>query len=333
MGQDYSHWTLDERCRLCGLLEMGLGLDEIARRLNRHRSTVYREIRRNRCVVGGYRPQSADNRARARKQRGSRIGRSTPLRTRVETGLAMGWSPEQIVGRMEREAAEHRIGVESIYRYVWSLEGRKAGLPGLLRQRKRRRGRGRRRGSRLPIPNRVPIQARPENANLRSEIGHWEGDVMHFRKGGQALLTLEDRASRLTLARRLRGMGAGDCARAIVAELLPLPPPARRTLTCDNGGEFAHHEHVTLWTEIAAYFCDPGCPGQRGSIENTHGRMRRRLPRRTNLAEVTDADIARLVRSLNTTPRKCLDWSTPLEAFSRGLADELRRNFTVALGT
>ena len=147
---------------------------------------------------------------------------------------------------MEREAAEHRIGVEFIYRYVWSLEGRKAGLPGLLRQRKRRRGRGRRRGSRLPIPNRVPIQARPENANLRSEIGHWEGDVMHFRKGGQALLTLEDRASRLTLARRLRGMGAGDCARAIVAELLPLPPPARRTLTCDNGGEFAHHEHVTL---------------------------------------------------------------------------------------
>ena len=122
MGQHYSHWTLDERCRLCGLLEMGLGLDEIARRLNRHRSTVYREIRRNRCVVGGYRPQSADNRARARKQRGSRIGRSTPLRTRVETGLAMGWSPEQIVGRMEREAAEHRIGVESIYRYVWSLE-------------------------------------------------------------------------------------------------------------------------------------------------------------------------------------------------------------------
>ena len=92
-------------------------------------------------------------------------------------------------------------------------------------------------------------------------------------------------------------------ARAILAELLPLPPPARRTLTCDNGGEFAHHEHVTLWTEIAAYFCDPGCPGQRGSIENTHGRMRRRLPRRTNLAEVTDADIARLVRSLNT--RRC----------------------------
>ncbi|MFO1144362.1 MAG: IS30 family transposase [Amaricoccus sp.] len=331
MRQHYSHWTLDERCRLCGLLEMGLGVEEIVRRLNRHRSTVYREIARNGRIAGGYRPQGADDRAWARKRRGSRIARSTPLRTRVETGLAMEWSPEQIVGRMERGGAEHRTSVESIYRHVWSLEGRKACLPGLLRQRKRRRGRGRRRGRRLPIPNRVPIHARPEEAGLRSEIGHWEGDVMHFRKGAQALLTLEDRASRLTLARRLRGMEADRCARAIVAELLPLPPPARRTLTCDNGGEFAQHENVTLWTEVAAFFCDPGCPGQRGSIESTHGRMRKRLPRRTDLAEVSDAEIARLVQSLNGTPRKCLDWSTPLEAFS--LAEELRRNFAVALGT
>ncbi|MFO1140772.1 MAG: IS30 family transposase, partial [Amaricoccus sp.] len=220
MRQHYSHWTLDERCRLCGLLEMGLGVEEIVRRLNRHRSTVYREIARNGRIAGGYRPQGADDRAWARKRRGSRIARSTPLRTRVETGLAMEWSPEQIVGRMERGGAEHRTSVESIYRHVWSLEGRKACLPGLLRQRKRRRGRGRRRGRRLPIPNRVPIHARPEEAGLRSEIGHWEGDVMHFRKGAQALLTLEDRASRLTLARRLRGMEADRCARAIVAELL-----------------------------------------------------------------------------------------------------------------
>ena len=97
---------------------------------------------------------------------------------------------------------------------------------------------------------------------------------MHFRKGAEALLTLEDRCSRLTLARRLRGMDADGCARAIIAELKPLPPPARRTLTCDNCSEFAAHARVTARTEIAAYFCDPGCPGQRGSIENTHGRLR-----------------------------------------------------------
>jgi IS30 family transposase len=245
----------------------------------------------------------------------------------------MGWSPEQIVGRMELEGAEHRTSVESLYRYVWSLEGRKAGLPQLLRQRKRRRGRGRRKGTRLPIPDRVAIHERPEKANLRKEIGHWEGDVMHFRKGAEALLTLEDRASRLTLARRLRSMDADGCARALTAELMPLPPPARRTLTCDNGGEFAAHWRVTAWTGIAAYFCDPGCPGQRGSIENTHGRLRKPLPRRTNLAEISDAEIARLVHNLNTTPRKCLAWRTPHEVFHQQLKAELQTPHTLALGT
>ena len=228
----------------------------------------------------------------------------------------MPWDgpPSRSSGEWSREGAEHRTSVESIYRHVWSLEGRKAGLPRLLALRKR--GPGRRRATRLPIPDRVPIQDRPEKANLRSEIGYWEGDVMHFRKGADALLTLQDRRSRLTLARRLRDMNADTCARAIVAELAPLPPPARRTLTCDNGGEFAAHARVTAWTDVAAYFCDPGCPGQRGGIENTHGRLRRPLPRRTNLAAISDAQLDNLIRSLNSTPRKCLHWKTPLEVFT-----------------
>ena len=102
-----------------------------------------------------------------------------------------------------------------------------------------------------------------------------------------------------------------------------MPPPARRTLTCDNGGEFAAHGRVTAWTEVAAYFCDPGCPGQRGSIENTHGRLRVPLPRSIKLAEIPDAEIAGLLHNLNTTPRQCLGWRTPLEAFNQQLAAEL----------
>ena len=100
-----------------------------------------------------------------------------------------------------------------------------------------------------------------------------------------------------------------------------------------NGGEFGKHARVTEKTSVKVYFCDPGCPGQRGSIENTHGRLRAPLPRRTDLAEISDAEIARLVHNLNAMPRKCLGWRTPLEAFSRGLEAELRHGFTVALGT
>src|SRR5512144_2277882 len=113
MGTRYSHLTLGERCRLCGLMERGLSCSEIARRLGRHRATIHREIRRNRCV-NGYRPDSAERRAWARKLRGSRIGRSIRLCTYVEDRLAMGWSPEQIAGRMELEGPEYTLSAESI---------------------------------------------------------------------------------------------------------------------------------------------------------------------------------------------------------------------------
>ena len=319
MGTRYSHFTLEERCRLRSLMEMELGLSEIARRLGRHRATIHRELIRNRCV-DGYRPDSAARRAWARKLRGSRIGRFTRLRAHVEDRLAMGWSPEQIAGRMELEGGEHRTSPESIYRHVYSSAGRRAGLPRQLAQRKGKRGRRRRTGRREPaIPNRMPIHQRPTKAHLRAEFGHWEGDLMHFRRQRDILLTLQERRSRLTLARRLLSKQADVASDAIVAELGALPARARRTITCDNGGEFALHTTVTAAIGLRAFFCDPHSPWQRGSIENSNGRLRRELPRKTSLPDYTDADIDDVIWNLNTTPRKCLGYKTPLEAFALNL--------------
>ena len=302
-----------------GMMEMGLSISEIARRLGRHRSTVQRELGRNRCVEG-YRPESAERRAWARKLRGSRIERSTRLRTHVEDRLAMGWSPEQIAGRIELEGAEHAISAETIYRHAYSPAGRRAGLPRLLAQRKPKRGRRRRNGRREPaIPNRTPIHQRPTKAHLRSQIGHWEGDLMHFRRQRDILLTLQERRSRLTLGRRLLSKDADVAAQAIAGELGGLPAKARRTVTHDNGGEFARHQAVTDAIGVRAYFCDPHSPWQRGSIENANGRLRRDLPRKTSLDEYTDADIEDLIWNLNTTPRKCLRYRTPIEAFAANL--------------
>ncbi len=194
MGTRYIHFSLEERCRLRGLMEMGLPKAEIARRLGRHRSTIDRELRRNRCV-GNYRPDSADRRAWARKLRGSRIGRSTRLREHFEDRLARGWSPERIAGRMELEEVEHGVSAESIYRHVYSPAGRRARLPRQLAQRKAKRGRRRRNGRREPaIPNRISIHQRPTQAHLRSQFGHWEGDLMHFRRQRDILLTLQESA-------------------------------------------------------------------------------------------------------------------------------------------
>ncbi|NIR74050.1 MAG: IS30 family transposase [Gammaproteobacteria bacterium] len=319
MGTRYNHLTLEERCRLRGMMEMELGVSEIARRLGRHRGTIHREIARNRCA-DGYQPDSAARRAWARKLRGSRIGRSTRLRALIEDRLAMGWSPEQIAGRMELEGEEHRTSPESIYRHVYSPAGRRAGLPRQLAQHKARRGRRRRTGAREPaIPNRTPIHQRPTKAHLRSEFGHWEGDLVHFRRRRDILLTLQERRSRLTLARRLLSKDAGLTASAIAAELRGLAPQARRTITYDNGGEFARHETVTERIGLRAYFCDPHSPWQRGGIENAHGRLRRELPRKTSLADYTDADIDDVIWNLNSTPRKCLGYRTPIEAFAANL--------------
>jgi len=296
MGTQYSHLTLEERCRLRGLMEIGLGVSEIARRLGRHRGTIHREVGRNRCV-DGYRPDSAARRAWARKLRGSRIMRSTRLREHVEDRLAMGWSPEQIAGRMELEEVEHRVSAESIYRHAYSPTGRQAGLPRQLAQRKAKRGRRRRNGRREPsIPDRVSIHQRPTKAHLRSQFGHWEGDLVHFRRQRDILPTLQERRSRLTLARRLLSKDAELTASAIVAELGGLPAKARRTITHDNGGEFARHEAVTEAIGMRAFFCDPHSPWQRGGIENANGRLRRWLPRQTNIDDLSDEDLGRDVR-------------------------------------
>jgi transposase, IS30 family len=319
MGTKYSHLSLEERCRLRGMMEMDLSASEMARRLGRHRSTIRRELARNRSA-DGYRPDSAERRAWARKLRGSKVARSTRLRTHIEDRLAMGWSPEQIAGRMELDGSEHAITAESIYRHAYSPAGRRAGLPRLLAQRKPKRGRRRRNGRREPaIPNRTPIHQRPTKAHLRSQFGHWEGDLMHFRRQRDILLTLQERRSRLTLARRLLRKDADVAAEAIAAELGGLPAKARRTITHDNGGEFARHQAVTDAIGLTAYFCDPHSPWQRGSIENANGRLRRDLPRKATLGDYTDADIDDVVWNLNTTPRKCLGYRTPIEAFAANL--------------
>ncbi len=212
MGKRYSHLSLEERCRLRGMIEMDLSVSEIARRMDRHRSTIQRELERNRCA-DGYRPDSAGRRAWARKLRGSKIERSTRLRAHVEDRLAMGWSPEQIAGRMELEGAKSRVSAELIYRHAYSPAGRGAGLPRLLAQRRPKRGRRRRNGRREPaIPNRIPIHQRPTKAHLRLiQIPVDNAEAFAFLRAEGWLSTLprdlqEALASRLVI----RHLGSGE---------------------------------------------------------------------------------------------------------------------------
>lgn len=130
---------------------------------------------------------------------------------------------------------------------------------------------------------------------------------------------MQERRSRLTLAHRLLSNDSALTACAIVGELGALPPRARRTITHDNGGEFASHRDVADRIGLRAFFCDPHSPWQRGGVENANGLLRRDLPRKTNLGDYTDEDIEAVVWNLNSTPRKRLGHRTPIEAFAANL--------------
>lgn len=323
MGRCYDQLTLDERCAIWRLHEAGRSLRRIGRELDRSPATISRELRRNRLTTRlPYRPGTAERMAVARKRKRPKLGRLSQLRARVLDDLAMGQSPEQIAGRLRLERAEHTISHEAIYAFVFSPEGRRLRLHRDLASRKARRGRRARRARAEPmIPNRTPIHQRPIKAHLRAQPGHWEGDLMHFRAQRAALLTCVERRSRVLIAARLPDKRPDGVANTIGIMLGALPARARRTITLDNGGEFSGHERFPLH----AYFCDPRSPWQRGTVEHTNGVIRRSLPRHSRLAGYTDADLDAMVLRLNTTPRKCLGFRTPLEAFltSLGVAPQI----------
>jgi IS30 family transposase len=165
------------------------------------------------------------------------------------------------------------------------------------------------------IRHRISIQERPAEINARTTPGHWEGDLMLFARYGQAVLITHERRSRLLLATRQPNKAAAPVARQLLGQFAPLPPGLRRSMTFDNGTEFALHHRLNRELGMATYFCDPHAPWQKGGIENAIGRMRRRLPRKTDLARLSAAQLDAFVATYNHTPRKCLGFQTSAEVF------------------
>ena len=330
MGRRYDQLSLGDRCEIARLQADGASIRQIAAALDRSPSTVSREIRRNRGRQVGYRPDYAQERAKARRWVGARLEREPDLRHAVLECLARGWSPEQVAGRLAREAGRNVISYESIYRFIYAQMARTKNYKWrhyLPRGKSKRGRRGRRGGSSVRfIEGRIPLSERPPAAADRKTPGHWEADLMLFSKYGQAVLTVHERHSRLLVAVRPPNKAAEPIARQLMALFAGLPPNLRRTVTFDNGTEFARHQ-VLRGLGIGTFFCDRYAPWQKGGIENAIGRMRRFIPRKTDLATLPDAHFQDLVATYNNTPRKCLDWRTPAEAFSEVLHLECESTF------
>lgn len=323
MGKKYSQLSLEERCSIAQRHGAGQSIREIAAALGREPSTICREVNRNGGKKVGYKPSYAHEQAKARRWRGSRLARQPQLQKHVLDRLAMGWSPAQIAGRLAHEKSSSRISHESIYRFIYAEMRRtdNGAWRKYLRQAKSRRGH-RPRPSASPvhtIENRVPLAHRPAAAAHRKQPGHWEADLMLFTTYSHNILTVHERKSRFTVLLQQASKASKTTLQSLNRFFAQVPEALRKSVTFDNGTEFALHYKLSEKRRIATYFCEPHAPWQKGGIENAIGRLRSRLPTKTRISELTNKDLRLHAAIYNHTPRKCLDFQTPAEVFSKQL--------------
>ena len=320
----YRHLSFEEREQIAIWRLEGVSQAEMARRLGRSSSTVNRELARNRLPSGGYQPSFAEGSYLARRERLALLERDERLERFVIDRLSEGWSPEQIAGWLKagNEPGLRGLGTETIYRFIYRARQKVEKLWKLLPRGKARRGRRKRRDTKATITARRSIHERPAADKDRETLGDWEADQMFCRRT-QPVLVLHERASRLTLAAKLAGKSAAETAATLMAVFKRLAPELKGSITFDNGSEFARHGLLASVSGMTTWFCDAYASWQKGSVENTNGRLRRQLPRHLDLDTLSQADLQEIVLSLNLTPRKCLGYLTPIQAFFKGLGKDV----------
>lgn len=324
MGRCYPHLNLEERKILAKSLAAKLPVREIAEYLGRDQSTIYREIQRNTHVddelpeLNGYHALAAQYSYEHRRAVHRKLISSPQLKAVVEDRLKAGWSPEQIAGRMKFEKHSRRVSHETIYRYTYSPEGRAEQFyRHLPEQRRLRRKRGMRRHHGVRFPRHLAIAARPDIIAARCQFGHWECDLVQFRKvfGQVNITSLVERVSRYTVILKNQDRQSRPVMEGLISILSPLPSHARRSITFDRGTEFTAWAHLQAGLGVDPWFCDPQAPWQKGTVENTNNRLRRYLPRKKDPRFLSHDDLLVISDHLNATPRKCLGWRTPAEVF------------------
>ena len=322
--KEYKQLSLDERRKIYGCRESGDSSQQIALALGRSRSTIWRELKRNKALYGDYYlPDTAHTLALGRKKKRPRLERDEALRDFVVDHLcSLGWTPEQIAGFLKhRQDRLSALSHESIYAWIYSRWRKEDKLWSHLPRHKKKRGLGQSSGAAgvRTIPQRTSIHERPAIIEGKQEFGHWEGDLIACNKNTQFIFVAHERTTGFLMAHKLESKRAHHTAQIGDKLFRPLPAHARKSATLDNGGEFAQH---TQWREqlgIKTYFCDPYASWQKGAVENSNGRLRRDLPRKTDLNTLTQEDIDDILLNHNLTPRKNLNWLTPFEVFKNNL--------------
>ncbi len=299
----------EERYQIYAMKRAGFSQKAIADELGRNSSTICREIKRN-TGERGYRPKQAHEMAIAReanKPKSKKV--SAALLFKINEKLQLDWSPEQIFGYYQNQG-EKMLSHESIYQYIWrdKAEG------GLLYKHLRRACKSKKvygkRDLRGHIKNRVSIDERPPEVNEKKEFGHWEIDLMVGSHHKGFLVTAVERKTKHTLV----GFSQKKDADSVKKELISMFKPIKecvKTITADNGKEFAGHEDVARVIEAGYYFAHPYRSCERGLNENTNGLIRQYFPKGKDLRGVTKNELQKIMSRLNNRPRKTLDYKLP----------------------
>jgi transposase, IS30 family len=308
------HLTFEERRILSRLKKKGKSNTEIAEWMGRHRSTIGRELGRN-TSRRGYRPQQAQRRADERRVASRRPHKMADpeVQQYVQHRLEKYWSPDQIAGRAQRDfprAPARWLSRQTIYDWInsqspaWETWLRRGGRP------PEKRGK---------LSDCVRIDGRPEVINGRRRYGDWEGDTIVGHGRRSALLTLVERKSGYARIGRVDRMKSDRTMQVAKRRMKDLPPSLRRSMTFDNGKEFAEHQKLTRGLGLDVYFTDAYASWQRGTNENTNGLLRQYFPKGTDFTQVSHREVARVEQSINERPRRRLGYRTPAEVFAKQL--------------
>ncbi len=327
--RDIQHLTAIEREEIRVALSAKMSLRAIARMLNRSPSTISREVARNRGRRY-YKAVDADNRAKrmAKRPKSGVLELNPELRQIVMSKLELKWSPEQISGWLGTEYSrkkQMRVSRETIYKSIYV---RAKGVihhsfsQYLRRSRPMRHSRYHRRSgdrSFTNIVSGVSIHERSKTIEQRKSVGHWEGDLVSGSNNTH-IATLVDRKSRFTIILKLAGKDAESVHQALLATFKKMPMLYRKSLTWDRGLELAKHADLTKEVGMPVYFCDPRCPWQRGTNENTNSLIRQYVPKKTDLSPHTQGRLNEVATELNERPRKTLKFKTPSHIIEKSVA-------------
>ena len=314
------HLTLEEREVIAYMHRVGKMQTQIAERLGRHKSTISRELRRNRSR-NGYWAVAAQGRAQRRRSQRPWIAklRRPDVRRYVQQRLRQCWSPDAIAGRSRSDFPRDRrrqVSHQTIYTWIRAEQAAGRHWQRYLRRLGRKRPDVEKRGK---LPGSASIDGRPAVVDRRGRYGDWEGDTIvgAYHQGGA--VTLVERKSGYLLLGRVANLRAATVCREAAERYRSTPPSLRKTLTLDNGKEFAEHEQLAAEAALKIYFAKPYCSWQRGTNENTNGLIRQFFPKGTDLAHIPKHRFDKVQQLLNDRPRKRLGYRTPNEILASRL--------------